>query len=461
MGNDTNGTENILVIFGITGDLAQRKLLPALRHIAQAGLPLPSQILGISRRTVDAVELLHQTFGEDYDDAAEAIRERLSVFTMDLANREDYLRLNDQIITTCHSEMPAQIIFYLSVPPQATLPIVEHLGEAGLNGPCVKLLLEKPFGVDLVSAEETIASIGRYYTEDQLYRIDHYLAKEMAQNIVAFRSYNAIFRNLWRNDFIEKIDIVASEQIGIEGRTSFYEQTGALRDFLQNHLMQLMALTLMEIPAEFKMEDLPRLRLDALKAIAPIHLDSFAANVIRGQYEGYAEEVANPGTQTETFVGLTLFSNDPNWSGVPIRLATGKNFARQSTEIRVYFKKAHEDEANLLTLHVQPQEGIEIALWAKKPGYDKDYEKVSLQFDYKQIATQPVEAYERVLLDAFASDKSLFASADEVLASWAILQPVQARWSMVEGDLHYYKPGIGIEEMFHEPVHPLHQDHND
>lgn len=447
MSNDMNTDKTILVIFGITGDLAQRKLLPALRHIAQAGLPLPSQILGISRRAVDTTDLLHQTFGEDYDAHAEAILGRLSVFTMDLAQPDDYIRLKEQIVASCHGQNPAHILFYLSVPPQATLPIVEHLGQAGLNDNRVKLLLEKPFGVDLVSAEETIASINRYYTEDQLYRIDHYLAKEMAQNIVAFRSFNAIFRNLWHNEYIEKIDIIASEKIGIEGRSSFYEQTGALRDFLQNHMMQLMALTLMDIPTDFKPEDMPGARLRALQSIMPIDMSSFGTTVIRGQYEGYAEEVANPGTQTETFAGLTLFSKDPRWQGVPIRLATGKNLAEQTTEIRVYFKKSYPSEANQLVMHMQPKEGIEIGLCAKKPGYDKDYERVSLQFDYKQQSGSSVEAYERVLLDAFVSDKSLFTSAEEVLASWTILQPIQERWSMVEGDVHFYKPGTDIERL--------------
>ena len=448
MSNDINGEKTVLVIFGITGDLAQRKLLPALRHIAQAGLPLPSQIIGISRRAVEAADLLRQTFGEQYDTHAQAIEQRLTVFTMDLAQITDYLRLKDSIAVACGDQPPAQIIFYLSVPPQASLPIVEHFGEAGLNDERVKLLLEKPFGVDLASAEDTVTSISRYYGENQLYRIDHYLAKEMAQNIVAFRSYNAIFKHLWHRDFIEKIDIIASEKIGIEGRTGFYEQTGALRDFLQNHLMQLMALTLMDIPADFKVEDTPALRLQALRSIAPIHEADFASNVMRAQYEGYAAEVANPGTQTETFVRVTLFSEDPRWEGVPIRLATGKNLAEQTTEIRVYFKKAHEAEANLLVLHMQPKEGIEVALWAKKPGYDKEYEAVNLQFDYKQTSGRSVEAYERVLVDAFASDKSLFTAAEEVLCSWRILQPIQSRWAMDSGPIKTYTPGSAIESLF-------------
>jgi glucose-6-phosphate 1-dehydrogenase len=443
------GTNNIiLVIFGITGDLAQRKLLPALRTLTHEGHMPRTKIIGISRRQVSAHELLEQTFGDVQDTTRQSIADSLSVFTMDLANPEDYAGLR-QAIEAARTEMGgAQVIFYLSVPPQASLPIVENLGKAGLNDRSyTKLLLEKPFGVDLPSAEETIATIARYYDEAQLYRIDHYLAKEMAQNIVTFRCCNAIFRNLWRSEFIERIDIIASEKIGIEGRAGFYEQTGALRDFLQNHLMQLMALTLMDIPADYKVEDLPRLRYDALRAIRSVRAGTFGSEVRRGQYAGYADEAANPGSLTETFALVTLHSDDPRWQGVPIRLATGKYFAQQTTEIRVHFKKAHQAESNLLVLHMQPREGIEINLWTKKPGYDKDIEAFDLHFDYKQQPGKSAEAYERVLLDAFASDKSLFTGADEVLESWRILQPVQQHWAMRTDDLGVYQPGSSIEDL--------------
>lgn len=439
-------TNTILVIFGITGDLARRKLLPALRTITREGLMPPGKIIGISRRDVVVDDLLAETFGATDDAAVLQLADRMSMFAMDLALQHDYQRLRDEIAATAIAMGGnPQVIFYLSVPPQASLPIITALGQAGLNDTkSVKLLIEKPFGVDLTSAQETIDAIAEYYDESQLFRIDHYLAKEMAQNIVAFRSHNAMFRHLWNHTFIEKIEIIAAEHIGIEGRAGFYEQTGALRDVLQNHLLQLTALALMDIPDSFRPSDLPRLRLQALRAIQPVSPETFACEVKRGQYASYAEEVNNPGTLTETFAMVTLHSSAPAWEGVPIRLATGKHLAERTTEIRIFFKKTHDGEANTLVLHVQPQEGISIGLWAKKPGYDKQFERADLHFDYRQPGGKPVEAYERVLLDAFASDKSLFTSDAEVLASWRILEPVQKRWEMHTDDLYLYEPGTAI-----------------
>lgn len=431
----------ILVIFGISGDLAQRKLLPGLQKLSVEGLLGDIRILGVSRQAINGDELLKGVLG----DKSSSLESMFEVVTMDVAELDDYRALRQKIETIGDPE--SQVIFYLSVPPVATLPIVERLGTAGLNDSRTKLLLEKPFGVDLESAKEAIAKVAEYFDEAQVYRIDHYLAKEMAQNIIAFRSHNAIFRNLWHANFVEKIDIVASEKIGIEGRANFYEQTGALRDFVQNHLMQLMALTLMDIPAGFDMKELPARRQKALEAIIGIQTYDMHSQVVRGQYEGYQKEADNPGSTTETFVGLKLYSQDERWRGVPISLATGKHLARQATEVRVYFKRTHAAESNLLVLHIQPKEGIEIDLWAKKPGYEKDYEKMSLQFNYKQPAGKPVEAYERVLLDAFGSDKSLFTGADEVLASWRILQPIQEKWAFDAADLKIYQPGTAIEDL--------------
>lgn len=434
-----NPQKTILVIFGITGDLAKRKLLPALSSIAKEDLPFPERIIGISRREVSVDDVLG-------DQADEAIRQALTPFTMNVSHAEDYSRLRETIRQAKQQmgESDTQVVFYLSVPPHASLPIVELLGQAGINDESVKILLEKPFGVDLPSAQEIIDKVGTYYHENQLYRIDHYLAKEMVQNIVAFRSKNAIFRHLWHKNFIERIDITASEKIGIEGRTNFYEQTGALRDFLQNHLMQLMALTIMEIPVNGQKLNIPEQRLKALQSIQPIDMSKFEQLVARGQYEGYQDEVNNPGSLTETFVSMTLFSNLEYLKGVPIQLATGKNLAKRAVEIRVRFKKASNDESDDLIFHIQPKESIEIELWAKKAGYEKHYERVELGFNYRQSGTPEVEAYERVLLDAFYSDKTLFTTSSEILESWRILQPVQERWAMQTDDIRFYDPGADI-----------------
>lgn len=421
--------------------MAQRKLIPALQHLCQQGYLQHTRIVGISRRAIT----LDEVFGTipDQRTAAE-LRQRTTLHTMDVANPADYQALKHHLdALTAHTAPAPHVLFYLSVPPQAAVPIVEMLGHAGLNDPArVKVLLEKPFGIDLSSARESIDMIGRYFAEDQLYRIDHYLAKEMAQNIIAFRGHNALFRHVWHRDFIERIDIVASETIGIEGRAGFYEQTGALRDFVQNHLMQLAALILMDILDE---TDIPGQRLRALEAVQPIDLRT----VVRGQYDGYQQEVSNPGSVVETFAAITLHSTAERWQGVPVRLITGKCLNEQTTEVRIYFKKSRVNETNQLILHIQPKQGIEIDLWVKRPGYEKAYEKVDLHFHYPATAGEPVEAYERVLVDALQSDKNLFTTAGEVLRSWELLEPIQHHWAMQSKDVIQYKPGSTIEEVIH------------
>lgn len=442
-------SQTILVIFGITGDLSRRKLLPVLQNVARQEL-LPAKIIGISRHKVVASQLLQQSLGNQAMPVyLKQLKKALEMFQMDLENPSDYQNLRKKIDQTDRVlGGHCQILFYLSVPPHATTSIVESLGKAGLcKDKTTKLLLEKPFGVDLHSAQEIIGLVSRYFHEDQIYRIDHYLAKGMSQNIIIFRTKNALFRRIWSDHYIESIDIVASEKIGVEGRAVFYEQTGALRDIIQGHLMQLAALTLMDVPSEFDWEELPELRLKALRQILPIDPEQFDRLVVRGQYESYDKEVDNPGSLTETFASLTLFSSDPNWQDVPIRLIAGKKLDQKTTEIRIYFKKINDSETNLLTLRIQPNEGVEFDLWAKQPGHDETVEKVILGFRYQDKSQQLVDAYERILLDAIKSKKSLFASSDEVLTAWEILQPVQQHWGFYTDDLRLYKPGSNFESI--------------
>lgn len=438
--------KTILVIFGITGDLAQRKLLPGLVHMADEGHLDHTKIVGVSRREISVEQVTGSAPG------AEKLRDHLQVLSMDVSQSGEYQKLKQRIAELKASlGEEVQVIIYLSVPPHASLPIIEFLGQAGINDKRVKLLLEKPFGIDLETAQDAVSRIATYFDEPQLYRIDHYLAKEMVQNIIAFRGHNAIFRSLWSSQYIEKIDIVGSEQIGIEGRGEFYEQTGALKDVLQNHLMQLASLVLMDMPTDLQPNNIPAGRLKALQSLELPSPDKYERYIKRAQYEGYDVEAGNPGSQTETFASVTLFSTDSNWAGVPIRLSTGKNLARQTTEIRIYFKQAHAAESNTLVLHIQPREGIEIDLVAKKPGYEKDYENVALTFDYRAQAGRPVEAYERVLVDALSSDKSLFTTAEEVVRSWEILQPLLNHWAFHTDDLESYIPGSAIEDII-EPA---------
>lgn len=416
-----------LLIFGITGDLSQRKLLPALTKLVQVDEFEGLEIIGASRREVSVDEVL----GE-----AGALSGHLSMFTMDLAVASDYMRL-EEYLSLSEDE---QLLVYLAVPPSASAQIVDFLGEAGINTPNVKVLFEKPFGVDLVSAKEFIERTARYFKEEQLYRIDHYLAKEMAQNMVAFRGGNALFGSIWNNNFIESIEIVASEAIGIEGRGQFYEQTGALRDVVQGHLLQLLALTLMDTPPGFDWSELPELRLRALEQIEMADPE----RSFRAQYEGYQEEVGNIGSTTETFVRLELSSNQPRWIDVPIRLVAGKALSKKTTEIRIHLKKLHEAQSNTIVFRIQPNEGIDIELFTKRPGYDRTFETRHLDLTFPEDTTFP-DAYEQVLVDAIRSEKSLFTSSEEVVRSWEILEPVQRAWGMSEVALAQYPVGSSDE----------------
>jgi glucose-6-phosphate 1-dehydrogenase len=421
-----------LLIFGVTGDLSTRKLLPALDTIIRTGEFDDMEIIGVSRREVDVTELLHRSLGSD------VLADRMSIFSMNVADLADYERLCRHM-SLAESD---QLLVYLSVPPTAAGQIVDFLGEAGINTPNVKLLFEKPFGVDLVSAQEVIARAARYYHDEQLYRIDHYLAKEMAQNIVAFRAGNALFDHVWSHRSIEKIEIVALETIGVEGRAGFYEQTGALRDVVQGHLMQLLALILMDIPAELDWDVLPELRLKALQSLRLAD----PRQAVRAQYDTYAQEVSNPGSLAETFVSVGLESDAPAWREVPIQLTTGKALDHKTTEIRIYFKKRHVTQSNCLTFRIHPNEGVEIELFTKKPGYERAFEPRRLAFAYPDDAVLP-DAYEQVLVDAIRSRKSLFTSSDEVLACWRVLQPLQASWEMDDSSLKTYAVGSAADDV--------------
>lgn len=425
-----------LVVFGISGDLSHRYLLPALTEIKKAGLlPGDFKILGISRRQINLSEALGKN--------TPALRNMTEIMTMDLSQKADYDKLRRKINGPGKAQ---QTIFYLAVPPSGVPSIIRHLGGSGLNGPHIKLLLEKPFGVDLDSAEELIKETNKHFKESQVYRIDHYLAKETAQNIAVFLGSNALFRHVWSSEFIEYIEIVAAEKIGVEGRAQFYEQAGALRDFLQSHLLQLAALTLMRpCPHDFDFADLPDRRLEALRQLE-IPIDKLDTAAVRAQYQGYQQEVDNPGSTTETFVALQLKSTDRRWEGVPIFLATGKKLDQKLTQVRINFKKDNQSEANMLILRLQPKEGIEVELWVKRPGFDRKLQKKTLSFYYEQSFGKKLpEAYEKVIVDALRGSQSLFASSQEIIESWRILQPVLDHWSMDSSGLITYKPGSSVQ----------------
>ena len=416
-----------LVIFGITGDLSRRKLLPALRKIVASGAGGDLRIIGVSRSEVNIKEL-----------AGPELSRITSAVTMDLAEPSEYTALKRKIAP----KEGEQTLIYLSVPPSAATRIADNLGEAGINGESVRLLFEKPFGLDLASATDMVERTGRYFSESQLYRIDHYLAKEMAQNIVAFRASNAIFRQLWGGYGIEKIEIHALESIGIVGRAQFYEQTGALRDVLQGHLMQLLSLILMDVPSRLDWSTVPDLRLQALRRIQPAD----PSKSLRAQYREYRQEVGVPASQVETFVRVELESSASSWETVPLILTTGKAMDRKETEINIYFKKGHAEQSNVLRFKIQPDEGIEVNLFTKKPGYERVLEPQKLSYSYPEDADLP-EAYEQVLVDAITCRKSIFTTGPEIIESWRILQPILTEWSFAKDDIVQYEQGASVEEV--------------
>jgi glucose-6-phosphate 1-dehydrogenase len=426
-----------LVIFGVSGDLAHRYLLPAMAEICQnSDIRAHLKILGLSRRDITPEAVL--------TDETISLKNQFQTLRMDYNQAGEYQKLKLRL----DEHGSKQVIFYFAVPPAAVLPIVSNLGQAGFNDPKYRLLMEKPFGTDLQSSKKLVGQTQKYFEEEQIYRIDHFLAKEMAQNIAVFLGSNVLFRDVWHKEFIEYIEVVAAESIGIEGRAELWESTGILRDFVQSHLLQLAALTLMEpCPPDFDFADLPKRRLAALQQLS-VPADKLDTSVVRGQYEGYREEVDNPKSTAETFAALQLQSSDPRWQAVPIYLACGKNLDQKLTQIRINFKRGSETEANMLVLRVQPREGIELDLWVKRPGYERAVEKKTLSFSYEQdFKDRLPNAYEQILVDAIRGSHSLFASSQEVLESWRILQPIIDYWKLSKDDLIIYKPGSSVEEV--------------
>jgi len=421
-----------LLIFGITGDLSTKKLLPAVEQIISTGEFNDLSIIGVSRREINTDDLLVNCQNKDL------FNEKLSTFTMDMLNSIEYQKLSDYIAL----QEGEQLLVYLAVPPAAVAQIIEQLGMVGLNTQNVKILFEKPFGSDLMSAIQINDMTTQHYREEQIYRIDHFLAKEMAQNLVTIRAKNSLFSQIWQNNLISSITIVASETIDIEGRANFYEQTGALRDVVQGHLMQLLALTLMDVPTDCEWDKLPQMRLKALQMLSPAN----PQHVTRGQYEGYRDEVVNPDSQVETFVSLGLESTDPKWVGVPIKLMTGKALDKKTTEIRIHIKKTDKSQSDCLVFSIQPNEGVGLELLIKKPGYGSELEMHRFGFDYPDGSVLP-DAYERVLVDAISSRRSLFTSSEEVLESWTILQPILDSWSSGDVPLKIYPKGASVDSI--------------
>ncbi len=459
--NQSQIAPTILILFGISGHLSKNKVLPALYHLYKDKLlPLQIQIIGLSRQQItihkifENVKLCSHIDEQDLANNITEFKNSIEIIQFDPNNIDDYLKLKQHVIDFKNqfNFKNVNLLFYLSIPPQVFLSVIKNLGESNLNKLDStiksKILVEKPFGYDLKSAQNLIFKTNEYFNEDQIFRIDHYLAKETAQNILTFRRFNPLFQTAWNNQHIKNIDIIASEKIDIEGRIEFYEEVGALRDLIQSHLFQLLALTTMTLPED--MSDTKAIHLARhaiLSEIKPFNTTkSIKENVIRGQYSSYKQEVNNPHSMVETFASIRLTINNSLWKGVPIRLITGKALKEKKTEIRINFGAVNESAQNQLTFRIQPNEGIDIKLSVKQPGFDQRIQPAIMDFSYQTTFEDHhhPDSYERVMIDSFKGDNTLFATSDEVLDSWYILQPILDYWQKNK-DLVIYKKG-SLEE---------------
>lgn len=448
----------VIIIFGITGDLSQRYLLPSLYHLMKDGLlHKQTEIIGVTRGTLTAEKLFEQVelcvneTDNVCDPAAlKAMHDHTTMFQMDLDDPASYDALLAKLNSLEEQKgLCMNRLYYLSIPPQAYPPVVRLLGKRGLNASCPhgkahsRLLVEKPFGFDLDSARKLIDETAAAFDEDQVFRIDHYMAKETVQNILTFRFQNPIFEALWNKGHIAGIEISAKQKIGIEGRAAFYEPLGALRDIIQSHLLQILGIVAMDQPAVMDSKHIHASKQKLLEQVEPVPGGQVAKRAVRGQYEGYRQEVKNPESTTETYAAVTVFIDSPRWRGVPVTLRTGKGLDERKTEICLTFHSGAEAGSNRLRFRIQPNEGIELDLVTKKPGYTHELQKTVMDFSYRQnfVDHGHPDAYERVLVDAVRGDHTLFATSEEILASWRIIQSVLDAWAKQSDDLVSYKLG--------------------
>jgi glucose-6-phosphate 1-dehydrogenase len=453
-----------LVIFGATGDLSRRKLLPALYNLAHEGaLPERFNLVGVSRR--DQSDDDFRTFAreaikefsrrEPDEQVLEGLLERLRYIGFSFDDHDGYKTLAEAVdkLDADAGGEPLNRAYYLSTAPEYFPVIIEALRESGLNrheGADVRVVIEKPFGTDLESARKLQDVVSASFRERQVFRIDHYLGKETVQNIMAFRFANYMFEPLWNRNYIDHIQITAAEDLGIGTRAGYYDQAGALRDLVQNHMMQLLTFVCMEPPTSFEANKVRDEKVKVLGAIMPPTPEEVARNTVRAQYTkgvsggeevpGYLEESDVPSdSQTETYAALKLEVHNWRWAGVPIFLRTGKRLARKVTEIAVQLKPvphlafASEGsvgvQPNQLILTVQPNEGVALSLAAKIPGTRMRIRPVNMEFLYgTSFMSQSPEAYERLILDAMRGDATLFTRNDEALAQWAIIDPILRTW---------------------------------
>lgn len=453
---------HIFVIFGATGDLSQHKLIPALFRLAQAGILHPATlVLGVARRPWTSDQFrnwLAEAIAPSLAGAAdttlwESFSARIEYYQLDFERGNGFSGLKEWMKRAFQTQGVAEnCLFYLATLPSHYVTIVRAMEASGLNrwkGWC-RIVVEKPFGRDLATATALNHELHRVFHEDQIYRIDHYLGKETVQNILVFRFANAIFEPLWNRRYIDHIQITVAESEGVGRRAGYYEEAGALRDIVQNHMLQLLSLTAMEPPVTMDADPLRDEKVKVLRAIRPIQAKEVNQIAVRGQYDdgfiagspvaGYRKE---PGvakdSATETFVALKLMIDNWRWEGVPFYLRTGKRLPKRVTEVAIQYNKvphlmfrltpADLMNPNLLILRIQPDEGISVRFQVKQPGFALRIRPVNMEFRYASSGMVPLEAYDRLVLDCLLGDQTLFTRWDEVEAAWSIVMPILEAWS--------------------------------
>lgn len=454
-----------VVIFGITGDLAQRKLIPALYHLAREGsLPEPFCVVGISRSAKDSdalraalrvgLEKFSRSKGEGIDEAVWArFAARIHAVAGSAGDPEAYERLRLKLEDLdARYALPGNRLYYLAVAPAIFAPILNNLKAAALirSPSCSeawsRVIVEKPFGHDLASATDLNRVVAEVLDESQTYRIDHYLGKETVQNLLVFRFANSIFEPLWNRNYIEHIEVTAAEDLLVSNRGEFYDQAGVVRDVVQNHLLQILALVTMEPPVSLDGDDVRDQKVQAIRSLRPVG----EGDVVLAQYEGYREvEGVAPGSRTPTYVAIQASLDNWRWHGVPIYLRAGKGLGARDTEVAITFKSVpsvlfgkRNPTPNRLILQIQPDEAITLTFASKVPGEDVTIGAVTMEMLYAEAFEKTGgDAYERLLLDGMRGDATLFARRDEVEEAWRWVDPFLRAWEQGSGPVPTYPVG--------------------